>query len=118
MPLSAHLFERFFCLRHTASSGYSKEDSEDGEAKRVGTSVTRVGDFNYFGRLFKAFCNNQFAQISNEIIFGQFYRHLAIFIWSHWLGQTNRLDKLNFNTIFVGLSISNNLGSNASFKHL
>ena len=27
-------------------------------------SVTRVGDFLHFGQLFKAFCNNEFSQIS------------------------------------------------------
>ena len=27
------------------------------------SSVTRVGDFLHFGQLFKAFCNNEFAQI-------------------------------------------------------
>ena len=51
------------------------------------TSVTRLGDLSDFGQLFKAFCNNYFAQISHilcnfckcvkifhfysEIIFGQ-----------------------------------------------
>ena len=32
--------------------------------KRAIISVTRVGDFLHFGQLFKAFCNNEFAQIS------------------------------------------------------
>ena len=31
---------------------------------RAATIVTRVGDFLQFGQLFKAFCNNAFAQIS------------------------------------------------------
>ena len=63
------------------------------------TSVTRLGDLWDFGQLFKAFGNNSIAQISHilrqffkvskPIIFlvksflGKFYRHLAIFFWSH-----------------------------------
>ena len=59
-------------------------------------SVTRLGDLLDFGQLFKAFGNNYFAQILNifvkmpkSIIFEvksflvNFYRNLAIFIWSH-----------------------------------
>ena len=63
------------------------------------SSVTRLGDLWDFGQLFKAFGNNSIAQISHilrqffkvskPIIFlvksflGKFYRHLAIFFWSH-----------------------------------
>ena len=63
------------------------------------TSVTRLGNLLEFGQLFKAFGNSKFAQISHilrqflkrcqnpsfysENIFGHFYTHLAIFIWSH-----------------------------------
>ena len=59
------------------------------------TNVTRLGDLLDFGQVFKAFGNNQFAQISHilrqfckgtkinhfssEIVFGQLYRYLAIF---------------------------------------
>ena len=67
--------------------------------------MTRLGDLLDFGQLFKAFGNNQFAQISHilrhffvkvskSIIFlvksflGKIYRHLAIFFWSHWLRGT------------------------------
>ena len=69
--------------------------------------MTRLGDFLEFGQLFKAFGNNYFAQISlilrqfckkvsKSIIFlvksfmGKFYRHLAIFFWSHWQVPTKR----------------------------
>ena len=33
-------------------------------ARRQSCSMTRVGDFLHFGQLFKANCNNEFAQIS------------------------------------------------------
>ena len=32
------------------------------------------------------FCKGaKIIHFSNEIIFGKLYRHLAIFIWSHWI---------------------------------
>ena len=54
-------------------------------------SVTRLGDFLLFGQPFKAGGNNYFTQgkVSKSFIFlvksflVNFYRHLAIFIWSH-----------------------------------
>ena len=33
----------------------------------IGTSVARLGDFLHFGQLFKAFDNNEFAQISHSL---------------------------------------------------
>ena len=65
------------------------------------SSVPRFGDFVHFGQPFKAGGNNNFTQIthivrgifvkvSKSFIFlvnsclGNFYRHLTIFIWSHW----------------------------------
>ena len=67
--------------------------------KFVVTSMTRLGDLLHFGQLFKACGNNYFAQIthilgnfcrgvknfhfSSRIILGNFYRHWAIFYWSH-----------------------------------
>ena len=65
-------------------------------------NVTRLGDLLDFGQLFKAkislpksltflgnFCKCvKIFNFSGEIIFGHFYRHLAIFYWSHWLGHT------------------------------
>ena len=61
------------------------------------TSVTRSGELLHFGQLFCG--NNYFAQIlrnfcngvkifnfSSDIIFGQIYRHLATFYWSHCSG--------------------------------
>ena len=62
--------------------------------------MTKFGDLLDFEQLFKAFGNNYIAQISHilrhffvkvskSIIFlvksflGDFYRHLAIFFWSH-----------------------------------
>ena len=64
----------------------------------VVSNVTKLGDLLDFGPLFKAFHKILFAQISHilmqflskSIIFlvklflGNFYRHLAIFFWSHW----------------------------------
>ena len=57
----------------------------------VEDSVTRFGNLLDFGQVFKAFGNNKFAQISHKFssflvksFLGNFYRHLAIFIWSHW----------------------------------
>ena len=71
------------------------------------TSVTRSGDLLDFGQLFKAFGNNLFGQISHilrhffkdvkidhfssESILGNFYRHLAIFFWSHIRNQPLKL---------------------------
>ena len=69
----------------------------------VGISVTRFGDLLDLWQLFKAIGNNQFSpispilrqifvKVSKSFIFlvkpflGDFYRHLAIFIWSHWWG--------------------------------
>ena len=62
----------------------------------ITTSVTRLGNLLHFGQLFKASGNNYFAQIvyilgnywkgvkifdfSCEIIFGNFYKHLATFL--------------------------------------
>ena len=63
----------------------------------VANSVTRLGDLLDIGKLFKAHGNNNFAQsaifvnLSKSFILleksflGNFYRHLAIFYWSHWL---------------------------------
>ena len=34
----------------------------------IAISVTRFGDFLHFGRLFKAFGNNYFAQISYSLV--------------------------------------------------
>ena len=67
------------------------------------SSVTRLGDFLLFGQSFKAGGNNYFTQIAHIVIqffvkvsksfiflvksfLGHFYRHLAIFYWSHWWG--------------------------------
>ena len=58
-------------------------------------SVIRLGDLLDFGPLFKAFGNNSFAQISHILrqfflvksFLGNFYTHLAIFFWSHWIGH-------------------------------
>ena len=60
----------------------------------------QIGQFIWLWATFKAFGNNYFVQIfhilrqffkgfkiyhfSSEIIFGNFYRHLVIFFWSHW----------------------------------
>ena len=65
----------------------------------IRTSVTRLGDLLDFGQLFKPlatinlpksltflgnFCvGDKIYHFSSEIIFGNFYRHLAIFFWSH-----------------------------------
>ena len=66
----------------------------------ISAKCDQIWRFLDFGQLFKAFGNNKFAQISQHskatfvnvlksIIFvvksflGHFYRHLAIFIWSH-----------------------------------
>ena len=73
----------------------------------IATSVTRSGDLLDFGQLFKAFGNNLFGQISHilrhffkdvkidhfssESILGNFYRHLAIFFWSHIRNQPLKL---------------------------
>ena len=65
------------------------------------SSVTRLDNLLDFGQHFKAFGNILFAQIylhshsifvkvSKSLIFlvksflGNFYKHLAIFYWSHW----------------------------------
>ena len=59
----------------------------------VFSSVTRLGDFLDVGQLFKAksltflgnFCKCvKVIHFSCEIIFGNFYRHLAIFFLPHW----------------------------------
>ena len=66
-----------------------------GRYRKVGSSVTRLGDLLDFEQVFKDFGNHKFAQISHiltdfckcvkRIIFlaksflGNFYRHLAIF---------------------------------------
>ena len=63
------------------------------------TSVARLGNLLHFGQLFKACGNNYFAQIAHTLgnfckgvkiflflakfFLGNFYRHLAIFFWSH-----------------------------------
>ena len=71
----------------------------------LGSSVTRLGDFLHFGLPFKADCNNYFTQIAhivrqflywyqNHSFFlwnYYFYRHLAIFIWSHCTEGSMRL---------------------------
>ena len=70
----------------------------------VGSSVTRLGNLLDFGTLFKAFANNylpktptffsNFCKGAKSLIFlvksfwGNFYRHLAIIFWSHWLLAT------------------------------
>ena len=62
-------------------------------------NVTRLDDLLHFGQLFQASGNNFYAQIthilgnfckgvqifyfSSKIMFGNFYRHLATFYWSH-----------------------------------
>ena len=68
----------------------------------VANSVTRLGDLLDIGKHFKAHGNNNFAQSANTFLaifvnlsksfilleksfLGNFYRHLAIFYWSHWL---------------------------------
>ena len=67
----------------------------------VTITVTGLGDLLNFGQLFKALGNNEFSQISHILrqfckgsksiisldkpFLGNFYRHLAIFFWSHWL---------------------------------
>ena len=68
------------------------------------TNVTRLGDFLHFGQFLKPlatinlpipltflgnFCKGvKIIHFSSEIILGNFYRHLAIFIWSHWTCST------------------------------
>ena len=63
-------------------------------------SVTRLGDFFNFGQILRPlatinlpksatslgnFCKGvKIIHFSCEIILGNFHRHLAIFIWSHW----------------------------------
>ena len=55
-------------LSFFSSSNCSCSDGISPEGKLTETmnitSVTIVGDFLHFGQLFKAFCNNEFAQIS------------------------------------------------------
>ena len=71
----------------------------------VGISVTRLGDLLHFGQL-KAYGHNYFAQIAHilgnfckgvkilhfysKIIFGQLFRCLATFYWSHWYVGSGR----------------------------
>ena len=81
-------------------------------------SVTRLGDLLDFGQLFKAFGNIYFAQISHTLrqflqrcqnlsfflvksVLGNFYRHLAIFFWSHcswciFFAKSDQLEDLIF----------------------
>ena len=70
------------------------------DGSEVSINVTRFGDFLHFGQPFKAggsnflpkmptllsnFCKGvKINHFSREIILGNFYRHLGIFIWSHW----------------------------------
>ena len=78
------------------------DSSNELSTRWSGGSVTKFGDLLDFEQLFKAFGNNYIAQISHilrhffvkvskSIIFlvksflGDFYRHLAIFFWSHWV---------------------------------
>ena len=65
------------------------------------TSVTRLGDFCTLGNFLKPLATINlpqsspflgiFVKVSKSFIFlvksflGNFYRHLAIFIWSHWI---------------------------------
>ena len=67
----------------------------------VATSGTRLGDFLEIGQVLKPLatiylpksptflgihCKGvKICHFSNELIFGNFYRPLAIFFWSHWL---------------------------------
>ena len=69
-------------------------------------SVTRLGDFLHFGNFFKPLATinlpksltflGNFLKVSKSIIFlvksflGNFYRYLAIFIWSHCLWGNSR----------------------------
>ena len=72
----------------------------------IANNVTRLVNLLDFGQLFKAFGHNYFAQISYILrqflekvsksliflvksFFGKFYRHLAIFYWSHWFYWQN-----------------------------
>ena len=65
----------------------------------IGTSVTRLGNLLNFGQLLKPLATINLSKFSTflgtfgegvqiyhfycEIIFGNFYKHLAIFFWSH-----------------------------------
>ena len=66
----------------------------------IAISVTRLDDFLYLGQLFKARDNNYFADFTNTFlaifvkvsksfilleksVFGNFYRNLVTFYWSH-----------------------------------
>ena len=68
-------------------------------SKCLSTSVTRLGDLLHFGKTVATIIlpnrpNFQaiFVKLSKSFIFGNFYRHLAIFYWSHcfqpkWVAQ-------------------------------
>ena len=65
---------------------------DDFQIRRPPNSLTRLGDFLHFGQPFKShtllgnFCKGvKIIHFSRGIILGNLYRHLAIFIWSHWL---------------------------------
>ena len=82
---------------------------------RLVTNVTRLGDLLDCGQLFKAFADNLicpnlphslaiYVTVSKSFIFlvksvlGNFYRHLAIFYWSHCLLLTEHQLTLHLST--------------------
>ena len=99
--LKANFTNKFWETSHLQFKGtksFIKNFLLKGERQR--NSVARFGDLLDIGQLFKAHGNNYFAQSANtfQAIFvnlsksfillsksflGNFYRHLAIFYWSH-----------------------------------
>ena len=95
LTIWSHCYHSIICERHVWSIAINDD-----------TSKTRLGDLLDFWATFQSiwqqlFCPNLpqskefFVKVSKSLIFllksflGNFYRHLAIFFWSHWMVQQN-----------------------------
>ena len=99
----------------------------------------QIGDLLDFGQLFKALGNNKFAQISHILrqflkgvkiyhfmvksLLGNFYRHLAIFFWSHCSAYAtlflaiNLMSKSSFVSLALFFNTLTTLSLSFTYKH-